>query len=112
MVNGKNQLTATITTQTVRFAGTVSANSVVTLDGQSATGSAGALTWEKTITVATGTNRRRAFALPRLACLMAATLRTGLHRMVTTGGWDAELAGPEARPWISRACSTSVARAR
>jgi len=86
MVNGKNQLTATITTQTVRFAGTVSANSVVTLDGQSATGSAGALTWEKTITVATGTNRRRAGL-----CFTPSRLSHGgdpAHRSASDGyGW-------------------------
>jgi len=57
-VNGKNQFTATGTAQTVpvRFAGTVSANSTVTLAGRPATGTAGSLSWEKTLTLATGTH--------------------------------------------------------
>jgi len=57
-VNGKNQFTTTGTAQSapVRFAGTVSANSTVTLAGQPATGTAGSLSWEKTLTLATGTH--------------------------------------------------------
>jgi RHS repeat-associated protein len=57
-VNGKNELTGTAATQSapVRFAGTVSAASTVTLAGQPATMTNNALAWEKTLTVGTGTN--------------------------------------------------------
>jgi RHS repeat-associated protein len=55
-VNGKNELTGTAATQSapVRFAGTVSAASTVTLAGQPATMTSNALAWEKTLTLGTG----------------------------------------------------------
>jgi hypothetical protein len=55
-VNGKNELTGTAATQSapVRFAGTVSAASTVTLAGQPATMSANGLSWEKTLALSSG----------------------------------------------------------